>query len=122
MNESLVQVVKQRVARRLVGLHVDEVASVDRGAGVGTKVRLIKRAVQPSQEERPMFQFQKVIKNDNPETVRKAVEVVWHSIAKREMENNPGMTWKAALNAATRTTEFSDLHKAEKLMRFGPGY
>src|SRR5437016_1833790 len=109
-----------RTVHRLRKLRLDEVSSVDKSAGIGTRVMLAKRDHQ-TEEVSVTEMFQKIAKDDS-ETVAKAAKMVWESIAKREQQRDPSLTWQQALNAATRTPEYSEMHRQEKALRFGPGY
>jgi hypothetical protein len=123
---------KRQRPRLLRKITVAEVSAVDRGAGVGCEVKLVKR-----HEEAAMSKGMKKCKacggrgyvaddeGHDPvdkadyATVHKAVRLTHESIAKSLMAENPGMSLSVAMVAALDTAEFSQLHRDERAARYG---
>jgi hypothetical protein len=116
-----------RVLRRL---QITSVDSVDRGAGERVRVVLTKR----HREEATMAKMETcpachgtgkvaVAKADAPdyETVAKASALVLKSIA-ADIAKNERIPLSLAMVRAAYSPEYSEAHRQEKLMKFGPGY
>jgi hypothetical protein len=116
----------------LRNLRIDDVSSVDRGAGRGVKVVLTKREGKAMSKGKagfakcPMCKGHGYIGADDEvekgadfETVHKAVQLTHRSIAEEVMKRNPGMSFDRAMRAATSTPEYSELVRDERRRRLG---
>jgi hypothetical protein len=125
----------RNLRRILRNLRIEDVSSVDAGAGRGVRVVLTKRDKQEAEmvdgtcpkcgHMAELANFaggkRKVGKVDTPdsEVIHKAVNAVHGDIAKRLMSENPGMSLDRAMREATSTAEYSRLHADERRARFG---
>jgi hypothetical protein len=96
--------------RVLRNLRIDDVSSVDRGAGRGVRVLLTKRSEEEDQDM------------STPETIAKATTVTIETLA-AELQAKHGMTWGEAVQKAIVSPEVSRLVKAEKASKglYDPG-
>jgi hypothetical protein len=117
------------MARILRGLVIRDVSSVDRAANPGARVLLAKR------EDLTMAKYGKgkcphcggsLDDTDDDvgkhERITKAVSRSHESIARDLMKDDPSLSFQKAMTKALDTAAFSELHRAEKAARFGPGY
>ena len=120
---------ERRRVRVLRNLQISDVSSVDRGAGRGVKVILTKRDqgedTMAKRMQCPHCQYSGESDEFEPNqgaTVGKVVEQAAEAIAKKIRNEDPRLTLAQAMAKVGDTAEFSRVHRAEKLAKFGAGF
>jgi hypothetical protein len=109
----------RRPVRILRNLRIEDVSSVDEGAGRGVKVVLTKR----NGEEVTYTTSQRTPDMTTaPATIAKATENSINAIAERLQKRNPGLSWGEAVQQAISDPSVSDLVRAERDAKFGKAY
>ena len=112
--------------RRLRHLKIDDVSSVDRGAGERVKVLLAKRDANKEganmDTDTIVSKAFKNIAKDDTVAIAKAANDVLDDLTAITMAKNPGVSWDKARVLAMDTPAYSALHRMEKSLKHGAGY
>jgi hypothetical protein len=94
---------RMKTAKLLRDLQIDEISSVDAGAGVGTRVTFHKRDQEADMAETSDLQ-------KRYQTAEHLLDLLADDIQKK----NPSMSRAAAVCKASVTPQYSEFHRAER--------